>query len=99
MADYQCWPLWVRDEHDEVFTTHDPAALGLTASLVGRLTAWQQWHESMINIADPHDSRPINPAENEAFATEGRLLASRIAEELPNATVWFYLDPQPRTRS
>jgi hypothetical protein len=98
MADYHCWPLWVRDEDDKVFATHDPATLGLTASLVGRLAAWQQWHESMINTADPHDSRPVNRAEDEAFAQEGRLLASRVADELPNATVWFHHDPQPQTR-
>jgi hypothetical protein len=53
----------------EVFATRDPATLGLTASLVGRLAAWQQWHESM-----------------------GRLLASRVGQELPNATAWFYRD-------
>jgi hypothetical protein len=95
MDDYGCRPLWVRGERDELFLTRDPATLGLTPSLVGRLAAWQQWHESMINIADPHDGRLVSAAEEDAFAEEGRLLAPRVAQELPAATVWFYRDPQP----
>jgi hypothetical protein len=97
MDDYGCWPLWVRGEHDELFATCDPATLGLTPSLTGRLAAWQQWHESKINIADPHDSRLVTAAEEGAFAEEGRVLASRVAQELPHATVWFYRDPQPHS--
>jgi hypothetical protein len=97
MADYHCWPLWVSNEHNELFATHDPATLGLTASLVRRLVAWQQWYESMINIADPRDSRLVTPAEDIAFQKEGRLLAYRVAEELPDVTVWFYRDAQPHT--
>jgi hypothetical protein len=95
MDDYGCWPLWVRDEHDEIFDPRDPAALGLSAGLVGRLAAWQQWYESMVNIAEPNDSRPVTAAEDEAFAAEGRLLAERVAEELPHAVVWYHEDPQP----
>lgn len=97
LADYHCWPLWVRGQHDELFEPRDPATLGLSASLVGRLAAWQQWYESMVNIADPDDSRPVTVAEDEAFAAEGRLLAARVAEELPHAVVWFHRDPQPRS--
>ncbi|NJC69597.1 hypothetical protein HC031_07660 [Planosporangium thailandense] len=97
MGDYSCWPLWIRDEDDGVFYPRDPATLGLGASLIGRLAAWQQWHESMVNVADPNDSRPVTEAEWEAFANEGRLLAARVAEELPHATAWFYQDPQPHS--
>lgn len=97
LNDYHCWPLWVRGEHDEFFEPRDPATLGLSAGIVGRLGAWQQWYESMVNIADPDDSRPVTVAEDEAFAAEGRLLAARVAEELPHAVVWFHRDPQPRS--
>jgi hypothetical protein len=95
MDDYGCWPLWVRKQDEDAFEPRDPSTLGLTASLVGRLLAWQQWYESMVNIADPHDSRPVASAEQGAFAEEGRLLAARVAEELPYAVVWFYQDAQP----
>jgi hypothetical protein len=97
LDDYHCWPLWVRDEDEEIFDTRDPATLGLSAGLVGRLAAWQQWYESTVNIADPHDIRSVTTAEQEAFDAEGRLLAVRVGEELPHAVVWFYKDPQPRT--
>ena len=70
-------------------------ALGLSASLVGRLEAWQQWSESMVNIADPNDSRLISDAEHEALAAEGRRLAARVAHELPHARVWYYRDLEP----
>lgn len=96
MDDYGCWPLWVREEHDDVFLPRDPAQLGLAVGIVGRLTAWQQWYESMVNLAEPNDSRRVTPAEDTAFADEGRLLAARVAEELTHAVVWFHLDPQPR---
>jgi hypothetical protein len=97
MDDYACEPLWVREDGDEFFDPRDPGELGLTSALVGRLAAWRQWYESMVNIADPNDSRPIAPDEHSALAAEGRLLAQRVAAELPDATVWFYLDPEPGT--
>lgn len=49
----------------------DPATLGLSAGLVGRLASWQQWSESMVNIADPGDSRAVGAEEDAAFAAEG----------------------------
>jgi hypothetical protein len=90
MDDYGCWPLWIREEHDDVYEPRDPATLGLSASLVGRLAAWQQWSESMVNISDPNDSRVVPAEESAAFAAEGRLLAARVAKELPQVEVWFY---------
>ncbi|GAA1856353.1 hypothetical protein [Asanoa iriomotensis] len=97
MDDYGCDPLWVRAEGDEVFEPQDPAELGLTRTLVGRLAAWRQWYESMVNIADPNDSRPVTASEDSALNAEGRRLAIRVAAELPEAVVWFYLDPEPGT--
>ncbi|MFD0782921.1 hypothetical protein ACFQZ8_03120 [Micromonospora azadirachtae] len=89
MDDYGCWPLWVRDEVSGVYEPRDPATLGLSAGLVGRLASWQQWSESMVNLADPGDSRVVGAEEDAAFAAEGRVLAARVAEELPQAVVWF----------
>ncbi|MER6594954.1 hypothetical protein ABT214_24520 [Micromonospora purpureochromogenes] len=90
MDDYGCWPVWVRDEDGGVYEPRDPATLGLSCALVGRLAAWQQWSESMVNLADPNDSRPVEAEEDAAFAAEGRLLAARVAEELPQAVVRFH---------
>jgi hypothetical protein len=95
MDDYGCWPLWVREERGGGFDTHDPAELGLSSSLVGRLEAWQRWSDSMVNIADPNDGRPISDTEHEALAAEGRRLAIRVADELPGVRVWYYEDPEP----
>ncbi|GLY92750.1 hypothetical protein [Actinoplanes sp. NBRC 103695] len=94
-ADYGCAPLWIRRERDEVFLPCEPDDLQLSPALSGRLGAWRRWYESMINIADPYDSRPVEEAGQAALEAEGRHLAARVAEELPHATVWFYRDQQP----
>ncbi|MCO1595507.1 hypothetical protein M8C17_10045 [Micromonospora sp. RHAY321] len=102
MDDYGCWPLWVRDDRNDVYEPRDPATLGLSGSLVGRLASWRQWSESMVNIVDPNDSRPVTADEDAAFAAEGRLLAARVADELPHAVVWFYQEQpteQPNRRT
>lgn len=95
MDDYGCAPLWVRRERDEPFLPCEPDDLELSPALAGRLEAWRRWYESMVNIADPHDSRPVDEAEQAALEAEGRHLAARVAEELPHATVWFHRDRQP----
>jgi hypothetical protein len=95
MDDYGCAPLWVKDGDEDLFLPYEPEDLGLSPSLAGRLQAWRQWYESMINFADAHDSRPVDEPEWTAFDTEGRHLAARVAEELPHATVWFHRDPEP----
>ncbi len=91
LHDYQCDPLWVSRE-GELRDPEAPQELGLSASLVGRLEAWRLWGESQLNMADPHDSRLVAAAEDEAFDAEGRLLAARVAQELPQATVLYWKD-------
>ncbi|MDG4826619.1 hypothetical protein O7635_32620 [Asanoa sp. WMMD1127] len=98
MDDYGCWPLWVRDSPGGTFENRDPADLGLTSSLVGRLAAWQRRYESMVDIADPNDSHEVSRAEDDAHAAEGRLLAARVVAELPYATVWYCQDLEPDSR-
>ncbi|GIF67634.1 hypothetical protein Ais01nite_56690 [Asanoa ishikariensis] len=97
MDDWGCYPTWVwgPDKYGGLYEPHDPAELGLSPSLVGRLEAWQKWSDSMVNIADPHDSRPISDAEYDALAAEGRRLAIRVGDELRRARFWYYQDPEP----
>ena len=92
MADYRCWPVWVRTDAEAIFATVDPTTLGLSAGLVGRLTAWQHWWDSRLNLADPHDSREVPLEEVRAFDSEGRLLARRVAQELPDCHVLYGQD-------
>jgi hypothetical protein len=92
MHDYQCEPLWVLPDGETLFATEHPRDLGLSPSLVGRLEAWRQWGESRLNLADPHDSRVLVPEEEAAFDAEGRLLAGRVARELPDAVAWYSKD-------
>jgi hypothetical protein len=92
MHDYQCYPLWVWRDGDDLPDNDSPADLGLSPSLVGRLEAWRLWGESRLNLADPHDSRDVSPPEEAAFDAEGRLLARRVAAELPGAAVWYFND-------
>jgi hypothetical protein len=90
MADYNTWPIWLDgpDARDDV----DPWALGLSSPLVGRLDAWAAWWESGLNMASPHDSRTIDDGETATYHAEGRLLAARVADELPAAQISYYLD-------
>ncbi len=88
MHDYCAEPLWVSRE-GQARVPEAPQEHGLSPSLVGRLDAWQLWGDSRINMADPLDSRPVTDAEEDAFEAEGRLLARRVADELPNVTVLY----------
>jgi hypothetical protein len=76
MHDYQCDPLWVSRD-GSLREPETPEHHGLSASLAGRFEAWRQWGESRLNLADPHDSRPVSDEEDAAFDSEGRLLAIR----------------------
>jgi hypothetical protein len=96
MHDYQCHPLWVLRDGDEVSSDESPEDLGLSPALAGRLEAWGHWGESRINMADPHDSRAVSELEEAAFDAEGRLLAGRVAVELPSASVRYYNDDNSR---
>lgn len=94
MHDYQCDPLWVARD-GSLQEPEAPEDHGLSASLAGRLEAWRQWGESRLNTADPHDSRAVSVEEDAAFDAEGRLLAARIAEELPTVVVRYWKDTKP----
>lgn len=93
---------WVKDDGDPealFFEPAHPSTLGLSASLVGRLECLRLWTHSMVNFVDPHDSREPTDAEFDSRDTEARLLAQRIAAELPQADVWFEKDrPQISTQ-
>ena len=95
MTDYGAEPLWVRREGDDIHVNTEPCALGLSASLVGRFEAWRLWDESVINFADPQDSREVSDGEAAAFHAEGRLLTRRVAAELPQAVVYYFSDGAP----
>ena len=95
MADYRCYPLWVRTDLQDVPDTTEPSDLPLSPSLAGRLDAWAQWFESWLNMSDPHDSREVSPSEAAAFEEEGRLLTTRLAAEMPSACVRYWNDMEP----
>ncbi len=89
MHDYQCDPLWVSRD-GSLREPEAPAEHGVSASLAGRFEAWRHWGESRLNLADPHDSRPVSAEEDAAFDAEGRLLAARTAEELATMVVRYW---------
>lgn len=97
MHDYQCDPLWVSRD-GSLREPEPPEDHGLSASLAGRFEAWRQWGESRLNLADPHDSRPVSGEEDAAFDAEGRLLAIRAAEELPAVVVHYWKDDPTGSR-
>ena len=91
MHDYGCEPLWVSRD-GQLREPETPQAHGLSPSLVGRLEAWRQWGDSRVNMSDPLDSRTVTDDEEAAYDAEGRLLAARVGDELPQATVLYWKD-------
>ena len=89
MDDYQCGPLWVLRDGEDIPADENPRELGLSLSLSGRLEAWRQWGESRLNRADPHDSRTVSEQADAEFDAEGRVLAGRVA------TLLAALKPEP----
>ncbi|MFC7277520.1 hypothetical protein ACFQS1_26290 [Paractinoplanes rhizophilus] len=87
MTDYDCFPLWQRDENGT--TNVDPASLPISAELASALLAWADEYDETLDRDDPIRSGFPDEAAAEAFDRQGRELARRLASELGRTVHYF----------
>lgn len=75
--EYNCWPTW----DDETYANVDPAGLGFSEALLGKLTAWDERFQRTYNPDDPFNSRFSSVEEERLWADEGAAVWDGICEE------------------
>jgi len=90
MADYQCWPLW--HHKGEQVGDIDPNEIGVSAQLAEDLENWADVFESHMNWSDPAATKWTEEEEGQ-FASEGRALCRRLAQELNGRYTVYYHVP------
>src|SRR5580704_13813220 len=90
MAEYECWPLWVRESELKISDNIHPAELPLDADTVQRLLNWAAAFDSTLNQDDPMSSGFPNPGACRAFEEEGERLWIQLRNHLqPDYEVRF----------
>lgn len=75
--EYNCWPTW----DDETYSNVDPAGLGFSQALIGKLTAWDERFQKCYNPEDPFNSRFSSLEEERLWADEGAAVWEGICKE------------------
>ncbi|WP_213271638.1 hypothetical protein [Hyphomonas sp.] len=75
--EYHCWPTW----DDETCANVDPAGLGFSKALIGKLTAWDERFQKCYNPDDPFNSRFSSVEEERLWADEGGAVWEGICKE------------------
>jgi hypothetical protein len=94
MADYECFPLWSKDQG----TNLDPASLSLSTALVRDLRAWADAYHGTLRREDPLASGFASEDDEKAFLAEGLRLARRVAVELGSGYHVEYFDGATTTK-
>jgi hypothetical protein len=81
MPEYGCLPLWEYLDGDLVDNSSGES-LTLTSELREALKRWATAYEVTLNPEYPPDSGFANPAEEEAFESEGRRLWQQLQMQL-----------------
>ncbi|MFB9236576.1 hypothetical protein ACFFWC_13615 [Plantactinospora siamensis] len=89
MADYGCFPLWLRRPASSENT--DPTSLPISTGLVDGLMAWAQRYDATLDEDDPTASGFPDARSELEFREEGLRLARQLAAELgPRYLVEYY---------
>jgi hypothetical protein len=80
MADCDCHPLWVYEDGPPANT--DPSALSIAKGLADDLHRWADVYDVTLNRGDPAASGFTDLAAEDAFYTDGLMLAGRLAIDL-----------------
>ena len=87
MADCGCDPLWALD--DGYYGSFPPELLDLTADLTHAINTWAANYETSISMDDPATDL-WNEAQHSAHEAEGRNLAARLKQQLPERTIYLH---------
>lgn len=81
MADYHCYPLWIRTG-DEPSENVSPRSLPISNPLCKGLEAWASIYDATLNAEYPAGSGFETPEERAKFVYAGLDLARHLAQEL-----------------
>ncbi|CBN54685.1 MULTISPECIES: hypothetical protein [Kamptonema] len=78
MADFDCYPLWDRDDGGDI----EPWELPLSEETIERLLNWQKIYDGIIDWDDPASAGFASEQEEIAFEREGISLWQQLQKEL-----------------
>jgi hypothetical protein len=78
MADFDCYPLWDRDDGGDI----EPWELPLSEETIERLLNWQKIYDGIIDWDDPAAAGFANEQEEIDFEREGISLWQQLQKEL-----------------
>jgi hypothetical protein len=89
MPDYDCYPLWVRD--DAGLENIDPNSLNIPASLKQSLEIWKKEYDSTYVRNNPIESGFKSMSDEKKYYEEGKKLYYELLKELGHAYKVYYL--------
>ena len=89
-ADYECYPLWIRDE--EGLRNVHPNEVKLSADLVERLLSWAGEYDAILKWDNPASSDFPTRSAYESFVRRGKLLSEEVDKQLDGEWRVIYLD-------
>jgi hypothetical protein len=78
MPEYNCYPLWDRDDGGDI----EPWELPLSEATIERLLNWQKIYDGIIDWDDPASAGFASEQEKIAFEIEGISLWKQLQKEL-----------------
>ncbi|MBB4929356.1 hypothetical protein F4561_000176 [Lipingzhangella halophila] len=100
MADFECYPLWVRDESrgDEIHENTSPHSswIGLSDELATALNHWADEFDATLDPDDPKESGFRSQEDWSRFVRRGRELAERVSGEMGEEWSVLYFDDLER---
>jgi hypothetical protein len=78
MPDYNCYPLWDRDDGGDI----EPWELPLSEATIERLLNWQDIYDATIDWDDPASAGFASEKEKRVFEREGISLWNKLQKEL-----------------
>ncbi len=90
MAEYECFPTWLKDTGDAIFENIAIDNLPISEQLKVKMKEWDATYQSTYNAETPQDSGFTSNSEEEIFEKDGLALAKEINSELGSDFVVSY---------
>lgn len=89
MPDYDCYPLWVRD--DAGLENIDPNSLNISTNLKKSLEIWKKKYDSTFVRGNPIESGFKSKDDEKIFYEEGKKIYYELSKELGFSYKVYYL--------